>query len=88
MGAGLVSRADSNRVRTVIEDAPHVKAADEVQLAIYRAMPPVERLRQALRMNARTRHLMDLGLQAQHPGWTPEQRRREIAKRILYARTG
>lgn len=41
-----------------------------------------------MRMNAQMRSLMDAGLRAQYPDWTPEQRRRVIAERILYARTG
>ena len=59
-----------------------------LQAAIYRAMSPAERLSQAMRMFRQMRSLMDAGLRAEHPEWTPEHRRRIIAQRILYARTG
>jgi hypothetical protein len=62
--------------------------ADECQAAIYRRMTPTQRLEQALRMNRQMRSLMDAGLRAQHPEWTEAERKRVIAQRILYARTG
>ena len=58
------------------------------QAAIYRAMTPAQRLEQALRMNRQMRSLMEAALRVERPEWTPEQRRRVIAERILHARTG
>ena len=66
----------------------HTIEAEEVQARIYREMSPADRLRQALRMSERMRSMMDAALRAEHPDWTPEQRRRCIAERILHARTG
>ena len=50
-------------------------------------MAPEQRLAQAVRMHQTMRRLMDAGLQVQQPDWTAEQRRREIARRVLLART-
>lgn len=61
---------------------------DTRQAAIYRAMTPTQRLEQAVRMNRQMRSLMDAALRAEHPDWTPEQRQKVIADRILHARTG
>jgi hypothetical protein len=66
----------------------HVRAADELQVAIYRAMTPQRRLEQALRMNHRMRELMATGFRDRHPGWTEAQVKRAVADRILHARTG
>jgi len=66
----------------------HKNDAQARQAAIYRALTPAQRLEQALRMNRQMRSLMDAALHAEHPGWTPQQRRRVIAERILHARTG
>ena len=66
----------------------HLRDAEERQAAIYRRMTPTQRLQQAVRMNQQMRSLMDAGLRAQHPAWSEQQRRREIARRILHARTG
>ena len=71
-----------------MDAASHQRVADERQAAIYRSMSPVDRLRQALRLAEQMRSLMDAGVRAQHPEWTAEQRRRLIAERVLYARTG
>jgi hypothetical protein len=62
--------------------------ADRIQVAIYQKMPPEQRLAQAMRMNRQMRALMDAGLRQQKPTWTEAERRREIARRILYASTG
>ena len=62
--------------------------ADRVQAAVYRKMAPEQRLAQAVRMNQQMRSLMDAGLRQQQPTWTDEERRREIARRILHAVTG
>ena len=66
----------------------HTTDMDARQAAIYRAMSPAERLARALSLNRQMRSLMDAGLRAQHPDWSREQRRKVIAERILYARTG
>jgi hypothetical protein len=66
----------------------HVLDADERQAAIYRAMTPAERLRQALRLSDQMRSLMDAALRAEHPDWSAQRRRRAVAERILHARTG
>ncbi|MFA6961496.1 MAG: hypothetical protein WC205_12145 [Opitutaceae bacterium] len=65
-----------------------VANAEARQTAIYRAMPPEKRLAQAVRMNRQMRALMDAGLHQQKPEWSGEERRREIARRILHAATG
>jgi hypothetical protein len=62
--------------------------AETLQREIYRRMTPTERLQQAVRMNRQMRSLMDAGLKAAHPDWPAEQRQREVARRILHARTG
>ena len=67
---------------------PDIRELELRQAAIYRAMSPAERLKQAVRMFRQMQSLMDAGLRTEHPAWTPEQRRRVIAQRILYARTG
>ncbi len=66
----------------------HARAAHERQMAIYRAMPPHQRLQQALRMNQRMRELLATGFRMRHPAWTEVQIRRAVADRILHARTG
>jgi ATP:corrinoid adenosyltransferase len=66
----------------------HLHAADELQVAIYRAMTPQRRLEQALRMNHRMRELMATGIRDRHPGWTEAQVKGAVADRILHARTG
>ena len=67
---------------------PDIREIESRQTAIYRAMSPEERLAQAVSMFRQMQSLMDAGLRAEHPEWTPEHRRRVIAERILYARTG
>jgi hypothetical protein len=71
-----------------MDPVDHIGDAQARQAAIYRALTPAQRLEQALRMNRQMRSLMDAALHAEHPEWTPEQRRRAIAERILHARTG
>lgn len=66
----------------------HLLAAEEKRLAIYRAMEPAERLRQALRMNRSMRQLMAAGFRQRHPDWTDSQVSRAVADQILHARTG
>jgi hypothetical protein len=66
-------------------DSPVVHAR---QVAIYRAMTPQQRLRQAHRLNQMTRDLLAAGFRARHPTWTEAQVRRAVAGRILHARTG
>lgn len=63
------------------------QTADQIQIEIYRKMKPEQRLAQAVRMNRTMRELMDAGLKAQRPEWSADQRRREIARRVLTART-
>jgi hypothetical protein len=65
-----------------------IREIEDRQAAIYRAMSPPERLAQAMRMFRQMQSLMDAGLCVEHPVWTPGQRRRVIAQRILHARTG
>jgi hypothetical protein len=65
----------------------HRQQADAVQAEIYRRMSPQRRLEIAIAMQEQARALMDTGLCRSHPHFTPEQRRHEIARRILHART-
>lgn len=69
-------------------ESDHVREARERQTAIYRAMRPEERLRQAMRMNRSMRELLAAGFRERHPDWTEVAVRRAVAERILYARTG
>jgi hypothetical protein len=50
-------------------------------------MTPAQRWELAVAMQQQARELMDAGLQQSHPHFTAEERRREIARRILLART-
>ena len=68
--------------------ADHLRDAEEKRLAIYRAMEPADRLRQALRLNRSMRELMAAGFRSRHPEWTEPQVRRAVADQILHARTG
>jgi hypothetical protein len=61
--------------------------ADEIQSAIFKRMSPSRKLELAMAMNRQARELMDSGLKHTHPELTAEQRRSEIARRILHART-
>jgi hypothetical protein len=61
--------------------------ADEIQAEIFRRMSPSRKLELAIAMQEQTRALMDSGLKLSHPQFTESERRREIARRILNART-
>jgi hypothetical protein len=65
----------------------HREKADTLQAEIYRRMSPQRRLEIAIAMQEQARTLMDTGLRLSHPHFTPDERRREIARRILHART-
>ena len=65
----------------------HVSAADARQTEIYRRMSPAQRVAVALTMHEQARALMDAGLRATHPTWSETERRREIARRTLHARS-
>lgn len=69
------------------DQSAHARLARERQIAIYRAMSPQERLRQAHRMNASMRSLLAAGFRQRHPEWTEEQVRQAVSERILHART-
>ena len=73
---------------SVMAEPEHVRAAHERQLAIVRAMTPIERLQRALQMNRTMRDLLAAGFRSRHPDWAEAQVRRAVADRILYARTG
>ena len=66
----------------------HLDEVEARQTAIFRAMSPAQRLSLAVGMFRQMQSLMDAGLRESHPEWTAEQRRRAIAERVLYARTG
>ena len=65
----------------------HVAAADARQVDIYRRMTPNQRMAVALGMHDQARALMDAGIRALHPQWSETERRREIARRTLHARS-
>ena len=71
-----------------LAEPDHIRAADERQVAIYRAMTPQQRMAQALRMNQTMRQLMAVGFRDRNPSWTEAEVKRAVADRILYARTG
>jgi hypothetical protein len=73
-------------IRAVVQ-AAHQIEADRIQAQIYRDMKPEQRLAQAVRMHRSMRQLMDAGLRMQHPDWSAEQRRNEIARRVLLSRS-
>jgi hypothetical protein len=73
---------------STVAESEHVRAARVRQVAIYRSMPPQQRLQQALRMNRAMRDLLAAGFRDRHPTWTDTQVRRAVADRILHARTG
>jgi hypothetical protein len=66
----------------------HEQIAHAIQVAIYRAMTPQQRMQQALRMNRTMRELLSAGYRFRNPGWTEDQLKRAVAERILHARTG
>jgi hypothetical protein len=65
----------------------HRSHADALQAEIYRRMTPARRWELAVAMQHQARALMDAGLRQTHPNFTAAERRREIARRILHART-
>jgi hypothetical protein len=65
----------------------HLVQADAVQSAIFKRMSPSRKLELAAAMNRQAHDLMDSGLRRAHPEFSAEQRRKEIARRILNART-
>jgi hypothetical protein len=65
----------------------HLRAAEQRQLEIVRAMTPQQRLQQALGMNRTMRELMAAGFRARHPAWSEAEITRAVADRILHART-
>ena len=66
----------------------HIDEVAARQAAIFRAKSPAQRLALAVGMFRQMQSMMDAGLRESHPEWTAEQRRRAIAERVLYARTG
>lgn len=66
---------------------PHLAAADARQVEIYRRMTPKQRVAIALGMHEQARALMHAGIRAAHPHWTEAERRREVARRTLHARS-
>ena len=73
---------------SLVAESEHLNVARERQLAIVRAMAPVERLQHALQMNRRMQELLKAGFRSRHPDWSDAQVQRAVADRILYARTG
>jgi hypothetical protein len=71
----------------VVPLTEHQFHADALQTDIYRRMTPSRRLELAIAMQQQARALMEAGLRQSHPGLTAQERRREIARRILHART-
>jgi len=71
-----------------LDDSEHARAAHAVQVEIYRAMTPAQRMEQALRMNRSMRELLAAGFRMRQPGWSEAQIKRAVADRILYAATG
>ena len=65
----------------------HLEQANAIQSAIYKRMAPSRKLDLAVAMNRQAHDLMDSGLMQAHPEYSAEQRRIEIARRILHART-
>jgi hypothetical protein len=65
----------------------HLLQANAVQSAIFKRMSPSRKLDLAVAMNRQARDLMDSSLRQAHPEFSGEQRRIEIARRILHART-
>lgn len=57
------------------------------QIAIYRAMTPAERLRQAERLYWQARRLREAYERSRHPDWTDEQIREHVKRIFMLART-
>ncbi len=69
-------------------ESDHGLSPQERQYAILRAIPPEQRLQQALRMNQSMRNLLAAGFRSRHPSWAEAEIARAVADRILHARTG
>ena len=65
----------------------HQDQANAVQTEIFRRMPPARKLELAVAMQQQARDLMDSGLKLSHPHFSASERQREIARRILNARS-
>jgi hypothetical protein len=65
----------------------HQDQADAVQTEIFRRMPPARKLELAVAMQQQARDLMNSGLRLSHPHLSATERQREIAHRILNARS-
>lgn len=57
------------------------------QTEVYRRKTPAQRLALGMALNRQMRELMESGLRALRPELDETGRRREIARRILYARS-
>jgi len=71
-----------------LDDSEHARAAHAVQVEIYRAMTPAQRMEQALGMNRSMRELLAAGFRLRQPAWSEAQVKRAVADQILYAATG
>jgi hypothetical protein len=65
----------------------HQAQADAVQTEIFRRMSPTRKLELTIAMQQQARDLMDSGLKLSHPHLSATERQREIAHRILHARS-
>ena len=72
---------------SVTAEPDHVRLAHARQLAIVRAMTPIQRLQRALEMSRTMRELLAAGFRSRHPDWDEAQIARAVADRILHART-
>jgi hypothetical protein len=52
-----------------VAESDHLRVAHERQVAIYRAMTPQQRLKQAMRMDHTMRELMAAGFRDRNPTW-------------------
>lgn len=65
----------------------HQAQADAIQTEIFRRMSPTRKLELTIAMQQQARDLMDSGLKLSHPHFSSDERQREIAHRILHARS-
>ena len=86
MGGGLAFKVGRASFAVMLSSGSLTKA-DEIQTEIFRRMSPSRKLELAIAMQEQARALMDSGLKLSHPQFTESERRREIARRILNART-
>jgi hypothetical protein len=63
-------------------DAGQIEVVDERVAEILRKKTPAERLAIAFEANRTARRLMAGGLRSQHPDWSDEAIKREIARRM------